>query len=44
MVKNIPAGNVGTVDDVVAATLYLLSDEASYVNGANLHVSGAWGI
>lgn len=44
MVKNIPAGNVGTVDDVVAAALYLLSDEANYVNGTNLHVSGAWGI
>ena len=40
----IPAGRVGTVDDVVAATLYLLSDEASYVNGANLIVSGGWGI
>ena len=44
MAKSIPAGSVGTVDDVVAAALYLLSDEASYVSGANLHVSGAWGI
>ncbi len=44
MAKNIPAGQVGTLDDVVAAALYLLSDEASYVCGANLHVSGAWGI
>jgi 3-oxoacyl-[acyl-carrier protein] reductase len=44
MVKNIPAGNVGTINDVVAAALYLISDEAGYVNGANLHVSGAWGI
>lgn len=44
MAKNIPAGAIGTVDDVVAAALYLLSDEASYVNGANLHVSGGWGI
>jgi 3-oxoacyl-[acyl-carrier protein] reductase len=44
MGKSIPAGSVGTVDDVVGAVLYLLSDEASYVNGANLHVSGAWGI
>jgi 3-oxoacyl-[acyl-carrier protein] reductase len=44
MAKTIPAGNVGSVDDVVAAALYLLSDEASYVNGANIHVSGAWGI
>jgi 3-oxoacyl-[acyl-carrier protein] reductase len=32
------------VDDVVAAALYLISNEASYVNGANIQVSGAWGI
>jgi len=44
MAKTIPAGTVGSVDDVVAAALYLLSDEASYVNGANIHVSGGWGI
>jgi 3-oxoacyl-[acyl-carrier protein] reductase len=44
MAKSIPAGSVGTVDDVVAAALFLLSEKASYVNGANLHVSGAWGI
>jgi 3-oxoacyl-[acyl-carrier protein] reductase len=43
-VSKIPAGRVGTVDDVVAATMFLLSDEASYVNGANLIVSGGWGI
>jgi len=29
---------------VVGAVLYLLSEEAGYVNGANLHVSGGWGI
>jgi len=40
----IPAGRLGTVDDVVAATTFLLSDEASYVNGANLIVSGGWGL
>ena len=44
MSKNIPAGSVGTVDDVVSATLYLLSQEANYVNGSNIHVSGGWGI
>ena len=44
MVKAIPAGNVGTVDDVVAAALFLLSEEAGYVNGTNIHVSGGWGI
>lgn len=44
MAKTIPAGRIGTVDDVVGAVLYLLSDEARYVNGANINVSGAWGI
>jgi 3-oxoacyl-[acyl-carrier protein] reductase len=44
MEKSIPAGCVGTVDDVVAAALFLLSEEAGYVTGANLHVSGGWGI
>jgi len=44
MVKRIPAGYVGEVGDTVAAVRYLLSDEARYVNGANIHVSGGWGI
>ena len=44
MVKYIPAGYVGTVDDAVSAVRYLLSDEARYVNGANIQVSGAWGV
>jgi 3-oxoacyl-[acyl-carrier protein] reductase len=44
VVKTIPAGNVGTVDDVAAAALFLLSEEAGYVSGANIHVSGGWGI
>lgn len=44
MAKSIPAGEVGTVDDVVGAALYLLSEEAGYVTGANLQVSGGWGI
>jgi 3-oxoacyl-[acyl-carrier protein] reductase len=44
MTKRIPAGAIGTVNDIVAAVRYLLSDEARYVNGANIHISGAWGI
>jgi 3-oxoacyl-[acyl-carrier protein] reductase len=44
MVKNIPAGYVGRVEDAVAAVRFLLSDEARYVNGANIHLSGGWGI
>jgi 3-oxoacyl-[acyl-carrier protein] reductase len=44
MVKFIPAGYVGSVADAVAAVRFLLSDEARYVNGANIQLSGAWGV
>jgi 3-oxoacyl-[acyl-carrier protein] reductase len=42
--KNIPAGHVGAVADAAAAALYLLSDDAAYVTGTSLHVSGGWGL
>ena len=44
MVKTIPAGYVGSTDDAASAALYFLSAEAAYVTGANLQVSGGWGI
>jgi 3-oxoacyl-[acyl-carrier protein] reductase len=44
MLKNIPAGYLGATQDVAAIVNFLLSDEARYVNGANIHVSGGWGI
>jgi 3-oxoacyl-[acyl-carrier protein] reductase len=44
MVKNIPAGYIGATADAVAAVTYLVSDEARYVNGTNIHLSGAWGV
>lgn len=44
MAKRIPAGYVGKLEDAVAAVRFLLSEEARYVNGANIHLSGAWGI
>lgn len=36
----VPAGKLGTPDDVAAAVLYLASDEANYVTGQTLHVNG----
>ncbi|MEZ5913081.1 MAG: 3-oxoacyl-[acyl-carrier-protein] reductase [Paracoccaceae bacterium] len=36
----IPAGRMGTAEEVAAATLYLASPEAAYVTGATLHVNG----
>jgi len=44
MAKRIPAGYVGALDDAVSVARYLLSEEARYINGANIHLSGAWGI
>jgi 3-oxoacyl-[acyl-carrier protein] reductase len=44
MAKKIPAGYIGEVRDTVQAVRYFLSDEARYVTGTNLHVSGGWGI
>ncbi len=44
MVKNIPAGYIGGTKDAASVACFLLSDEASYVNGANIHLSGAWGV
>ena len=42
--KKIPAGYVGEVKDTISAVRYLISDEARYVTGTNIHVSGGWGI
>ncbi|MDT7043252.1 SDR family NAD(P)-dependent oxidoreductase [Candidatus Nitronereus thalassa] len=44
MEKKIPAGYVGKVKDTISAVQYLLSEEARYVTGTNIHVSGGWGM
>jgi NAD(P)-dependent dehydrogenase (short-subunit alcohol dehydrogenase family) len=36
----IPLGREGTPDEVAACVVFLASDEASYVTGANLNLSG----
>jgi 3-oxoacyl-[acyl-carrier protein] reductase len=36
----VPAGRLGTADDIAAAAVYLASNEAAYVTGQTLHVNG----
>ena len=36
----IPAGRMGTPDEIASAVLYLASTEAGYLTGATLHVNG----
>ncbi len=38
--QRIPLGRMGTVAEVVSAVLYLASDEASYISGAELLIDG----
>ena len=40
ILARVPAGRLGTPQDVAASVLYLASDEASYVTGQTLHVNG----
>jgi len=40
ILTSVPAGRLGTADEIAAATLYLASNEAAYVTGQTLHVNG----
>jgi 3-oxoacyl-[acyl-carrier protein] reductase len=40
ILTRVPAGRLGTVEDVAAAAVYLASNEAAYVTGQTLHVNG----
>jgi 3-oxoacyl-[acyl-carrier protein] reductase len=37
---NVPAGRLGTGEEIAAAVVYLASEEAAYVTGQTLHVNG----
>ncbi len=40
ILTRVPAGRLGSPEDIAAAVLYLASQEASYVTGQTLHVNG----
>ena len=40
ILSRIPAGRMGGPEDIAAAVLYLVSDEAGYVTGQTLHING----
>ncbi|MCX5202235.1 glucose 1-dehydrogenase [Streptomyces sp. NBC_00237] len=39
---NTPMGRVGEADEIAGAVVFLLSDSASYITGAELAVDGGW--
>jgi 3-oxoacyl-[acyl-carrier protein] reductase len=40
ILASVPAGRLGTGDEIAAAVVYLASAEAAYVTGQTLHVNG----
>jgi 3-oxoacyl-[acyl-carrier protein] reductase len=40
ILTRIPAGRMGSPQDIAAAVAYLASDEAGYVTGQTIHVNG----
>ena len=40
LLQQIPAGRLGSPEDVAAAVLFLVSPQAAYITGETLHVNG----
>lgn len=40
MIGQVPMRRLGTLDEVAASVVFLLSNEASYLTGVNLEVAG----
>ena len=42
--RAIPLARLGTAQDIIPAAVFLCSDEAAYITGANLVVDGGWSV
>ncbi|WP_417536878.1 SDR family NAD(P)-dependent oxidoreductase [Methylophaga sp.] len=40
MIASVPMRRYGTVEEIAGAVSYLFSDDASYITGVNIHISG----
>jgi 3-oxoacyl-[acyl-carrier protein] reductase len=40
ILSKVPAGRLGTSQEIAAAAVYLSSNEAAYVTGQTIHVNG----
>lgn len=43
MIRQIPMGRLGSLDEVASVVVFLLSEEASYLTGVNIEVAGGIG-
>ena len=44
ILKNTPLGRMGEAEEIASVIAFLASDEASYITGTPIPVSGGWGI
>jgi 3-oxoacyl-[acyl-carrier protein] reductase len=44
IIKNTPLGHMGEAEEIASVIAFLASDEASYITGTPIPVSGGWGI
>jgi 3-oxoacyl-[acyl-carrier protein] reductase len=42
IVENTPLGRIGQPEEVASVVAFLASDEASFMTGASVEVSGGW--
>ena len=44
LLDDTPLGRMGEADEIAGVIAFLASDEASYITGTSLPVSGGWGV